>query len=273
MNVELKPDGYRIDPSVSWCPTAVIHITPHTEPRSATFVACRVLSLGGPSMRHRLFSILVGVGAVAFWACADNSITAAHMQPGQGTIAMQLIDDPSALDSIASVNIFVVRVDARVKVADTVAADSGVAGDGDFDDRSRDFEQDHRDSTAWVTIASPNKLINILELQHGDTAILDSAVLDTIKFRSMRIIIDPSQSNVTLKDGTVLTATSTPSVDFFSRGRFGILVNLDNDVDVMPGATTTVTLDFRLGDSIALKGHSIGHDGLVIRAVVSGHCH
>ena len=231
-------------------------------------------------MRHRLFSILVGVGAVALWACADNSVTAAHMQAGQGTIAMRLIDDPSALDSIASVNIFVVRVDARVKVADTVsaadsasAADSSVEGDGDFEDRDRDFDHDHRDSTTWVTIASPNKLINILELQHGDTAILDSAVLDTIKFRSMRIIIDPSQSNVTLKDGTVLTATSTPSVDFFSHGRFGVLVDLDNDVDIKPGATTTVTLDFKLGDSISLKGHSIGHDGLVIRAVVSGHCH
>jgi hypothetical protein len=231
-------------------------------------------------MRHRLFSILVGVSAVAFWACAENSVTGAHMQPGQGKIAMQLIDDPSALDSIASVNIFVVRVDARVKVADTTsaadsasAADSTVDGDGDFEDRDRDFEHDHHDSTTWVTIASPNKLINILELQHGDTAILDSAVLDTIKFRSMRIIIDPAQSNVTLKDGTVLTATSTPSVDFFSRGRFGVLVDLDNDVDIKPGATTTVTLDFKLGDSISLKGHSIGHDGLVIRAVVSGHCH
>ncbi|HXD24003.1 MAG TPA: DUF4382 domain-containing protein [Gemmatimonadaceae bacterium] len=224
-------------------------------------------------MRHRLISILLGVGAVAVWACADNSVTAAHVQPGQGTLAVQLVDDPTALDSIASVNIFVVRVDARVKVADSVAADSSVDGDGDFDDRGRDFGHDHRDSTAWVTIASPNKLINILDLQHGDTAILDSAVLDTIRFRSMRIIIDPSQSNVTLKDGTVLTATSTPPVDFFSRGRFGVLVDLDNDVDVKPGAMTTITLDFRLGESIALRGHSIGHDGLVIRAVVQGHCH
>jgi hypothetical protein len=224
-------------------------------------------------MRHRLLSILVGIGAVAVWACADNSVTAARVQPGQGTIALQLVDDPTALDSIASVNIFVVRIDARVKVADTVTVDSAVDGDGDFDDRDRDFEGDHRDSTAWVTIASPNKLINILALQHGDTALLDSAVLDTIKFRSVRIIIDPSQSNVTLKDGTVLTATSTPSVEFFRHGRFGILVDMDNDVDVKPGATTTLTLDFRLGDSITLKGSSIGDDGLVVRAVVTGHCH
>lgn len=224
-------------------------------------------------MRHRLVSILLAVGTVAIWACADNTVTSARVQPGQGTLAVQLVDDPTALDSIASVNIFVVRVDARVKVADsTSAADSSVDTDNDGD-RDRDFEGDHRDSTAWVTIASPNKLINILALQNGDTALLDTAVLDTIKFHSVRIIIDPSKSNVTLKDGTVLTATSTPSVDFFSRGRFGILVDMDNDVDVTPGGMTTITLDFRLGDSIALRGHSIGDDGLVIHAVVRGHCH
>jgi hypothetical protein len=225
-------------------------------------------------MRHRLVSILLAVGAVAIWGCAtDHSLTAARMQAGQGRLAVQLIDDPSALDSIASVNIFVVRVEARVRVADSTAADSAVNGDGDFDDRGGDFEHDHRDSTVWVTVASPNKLINILALQGADTAILDSAVLDSIKFRSVRIIIDPAQSNVTLKDGTVLTETSTPGIDFFSRGRFGVLVDLDNDVDIQPGKTTTITLDFRLGESIALKGHSIGHDGLVIRAVVRGHCH
>jgi hypothetical protein len=182
---------------------------------------------------------------------------------------MQLIDDPPALDSIASVNIFVVRVDARLKTADSTAADSSVEGNGDTSDR------DHirRDSTAWVTIASPNKLFNIMALQGGDTAFLGSAVVDTAKFRALRLIIDPAQSNIVLKNGTVLTATSTPSVDFFSHGRHGILVDLDNDADVHAGATTTITLDFRLGESISLRGQSIGHDGLVLNAVVRGHSH
>jgi hypothetical protein len=220
-------------------------------------------------MRHRLLSILTSVGVIALCACGDHSITAAQMQRGQGAIAMQLVDAPTGLDSIAAVNIFVVRVDARLKVADSVAVDSGVDEEGDFEDR------DHfrRDSTAWVTIASPNKAFNILALQGGDTAFLGSAVVDTVKLHTLRLIIDPAQSNVVLKNGTVLTATSTPNVEFFSRGRFGILVDLDNDVDVREGATTTVTLDFRLGESISLRGFSIGHDGLLIRAVVRGHCH
>ncbi len=221
-------------------------------------------------MRNRLFALLLLIGGVAvFQACSDHSITAAGMQSGQGQLAMQLIDDPTALDSIASVNIFVVRVDARMVFADSAAADSNVDGDGDFDDRNRI----HIDSTAWVTIASPNKLFNILALQGGDTAFLGSAFVDTAHFRAFRLIIDPSQSNVVLKNGMVLTDSSTPSVDFFSRGRQGILVDLDNDAIVRPGEKTTITLDFRLDQSLFLRTRSIGHDGLLIRAVVRGHCH
>jgi hypothetical protein len=220
-------------------------------------------------MRKPLLSLLLIGGVAVFQACADHSITAAGMQSGQGTLALQLIDDPTALDSIAAVNIFVVRVDARISVADSAAADSDVDGDGDFDDR----DHIHRDSTAWVTIASPNKLFNILALQGGDTAFLGSAFVDSAHFRAFRLIIDPSQSNVVLKNGMVLTATSTPSVDFFSTGRQGILVDLDNDADVHAGQTTTITLDFRLGESLFLRSPSIGHDGLLVRAVVRGHCH
>lgn len=220
-------------------------------------------------MRIRILSVILAGAGAALLACAGHSVTGGSMQKGQGAIAMQMVDAPSALDSVASVNIFVVRVDARLKVADSVAAGKDVEGDGDIGDR------DHvrRDSTAWVTIASPNKLFNILALQGSDTAFLGTAVVDTAKFRSFRLVIDPAQSNVVLKNGTVLTATSTPGADFFSHGRQGILVDLDNDADVHEGTTTTITLDFRLGESIFLHGSSIGHDGLDIRAVVRGHSH
>ena len=216
-------------------------------------------------MRHRLHFVLIAGTAAAILACADHSITGAAPQKGQGSIAMQLTDGPSALDSIASVNIFVVRVDARVKVADSTVADSSTDGDGDFGDR----EHAHRDSTAWVTIASPNKAINIMALTGSDTAFLGATAVDSGMFRSFRIIIDPSKSNVVLKNGLVLTDSTTPSVEFFSRGRHGILVDLDSAADVHEGTTTTITLDFRLGESIFLKGRTVS-DGLVIRAVVRG---
>lgn len=218
-------------------------------------------------MRHRILTLLLAAGAAALWACADHTVTGASMRQGQGMLAMRLVDGPTALDSIASVNIFVVRVDAREKVADSTAADSAVEGNGDVDDR----DNEHRDSTAWVTIASPNRSIDIMSLTGSDTAFLGAAVVDTAKFRSLRLVIDPSQSNVVLKNGTVLTDSTTPGVEFFSRHRHGILVDLDNDADVREGATTTITLDFRLGESILLHGRSVD-DGLIVRAVVRGHC-
>lgn len=220
-------------------------------------------------MRHRLLSVLLAAGGALLWACADHAITAVKMQPGQGALAMQLVDAPTPLDSIAAVNIFVVRVDARETIADSATADSGVDGDGDWMDR----DSEHRDSSAWVSIATPNTLFDILSLQGGDTAFLGSAVVDTAKFRALRLIIDPSKSNVVLKNGTVLTDSTTPPVEFFSRGRHGILVDLDNDADVRSGATTTITLDFRLDESLRLRGPSLGHDGLIVGAVVRGHVH
>jgi hypothetical protein len=218
-------------------------------------------------MRHRLSTILLAGGAAVLWACADHALTANSMQPGQGALAMRLIDAPTPLDSIDSVNIFVVRVDAREKVADSVAADSGVA----MDDDDMDRENPHRDSTAWVTIASPNKVFDVMALTGGDTALLGTAIIDTAKFRSLRLVIDPSKSYVVLKGGKVLTDSSTPPVELFSRGRHGILVDLDSDADVKAGATTTITLDFRLGQSLMLRGRSLGDDGLIVAANVSGH--
>ena len=158
-----------------------------------------------------LLSVLCG-GAALVWACGSQSITGTGMTKGRGALSMQLVDAPSALDSIASVNIFVVRVDAREKIADTTAAKVNVDGDGDVEDRDRDGA--HRDSSAWVTIASPNKLINIMALTGKDTAFLGAAVVDTAKFRALRLIIDPSKSTIVLKNGTILSATSTLMVSF-----------------------------------------------------------
>lgn len=219
-------------------------------------------------MRTALLSPMIVAAACLMAACGDHSVTAG-MSKGQGALAVRMVDAPTPLDSIKSVNIFVVRVDARVAHADSAAADSDADKAGDEGDR--DHVNEH--PTAWVTIASPNKLFDLLTLQGADTALLGTAVVDTAKFRALRLVIDPAKSNVVLKNGTVLTATTTPSIEFFSRGHHGILIDLDDDADVRPGATTTITIDFRIGESILLRGPSIEHDGLMLQAKVRGHVH
>ncbi len=161
------------------------------------------------------------------WACSERSVTGAGLAPGQGQLAATLTDAPVPFDSVKEVNIFVDRIDARRAHADSADADGDL--DGHHDD---DHMRDPADSTEWVTIATPNKTFNILDLSNGITAFLGTAVVDSGNFRAFRIVIDPAQSNIVLKDGTVLTASS--GIDFVSTHRHGILVELNDTVNVQP---------------------------------------
>lgn len=213
--------------------------------------------------------ILLGTIAVAgVWAVACSADHVTGMGAGRGQLAVQLKDAPVPFDSVKEVDIWVVRVDAR-RANMSILADI----DKDIDTpHMEENDEDHalRDSTLWVTIAKPDSALNLLKLQGGITAFLGATAIDTGHFKAIRMVIDPAKSKVVLKDGTVLTMQSTPPIEFEQRGRHGLFVEFDNDVDVEDGATTTITLDFRLGDSITLKGRTV-RDGLVFRPVVTGH--
>jgi hypothetical protein len=129
----------------------------------------------------------------------------------------------------------------------------------------------HADSSRWVTIAEPNQAFNLLALQGGVTAFLGAMPVDTGQYRAVRLVIDPLQSTIVLNDGTVLSATSDPPVEFANRSRHALLVEFDDSVEVHEGQTTSVVLDIRLSSSLTLRGRSI-RDGFVFRPAVVGHC-
>ena len=216
-------------------------------------------------MTRRFYLLAFASAAAIGGACAGSSTTGLRAGPNQGTIAVHMTDAPLVFDSVQSVNIFIVRVDARRKDADSTEANDSL----EVEHRGNDSE--HHDSTTWVTIASPNASVNLLALQNGLTALIGTSAIDSGHFRGLRLVIDPSKSNVTLKNGTVLTTTSTPPIQFFGSGRHGIDVQLDDDLDVRPGTMTTLTIDFKLGESFSMRGLSIGHDGLVFKPSVHGH--
>jgi hypothetical protein len=135
-----------------------------------------------------------------------------------------------------------------------------------------DHDGEHRDSTEWVTIATPAHTYNLLALQNGVTAFLGASPVDTGHFKAVRLVIDPTKSNIVLKDGTVLTMTSTPPVEFERRGKHGLFVELKDDLEVHEGSTTTLTLDLKLNQSLTLRGVSI-RDGFFFRPVVDGRSH
>jgi hypothetical protein len=209
--------------------------------------------------RRLLLGALTG-GLACFGACNGRSVTGPAA--GQGMLSMKLTDAPVPFDSVKEVNVFVVRIDARRANADVNTADV---------DLDNEHAENHEspDSTLWVTIASPNKTFNLLSLQGGVTAFLGSTAVDTGHFRAVRLIIDPAKSTVVLKDGTVLSSTSASPVEFEKRGRQGLLVELNETVEVHEKQTTTIVLDFRLDQSVTLRGRGV-HDGFFFRPVIVG---
>ena len=216
--------------------------------------------------RSLICGLVAAVGAVAL-ACSPNGATT-PIRSGQGRLAVKLVDAPVPFDSIKEVNVFVVRVDARRARPQT---DSELGEDADEGhDGMLGWAWGHADSTKWVTIVEPNKAFNMLTLQGGVNAFLGDTPADTGAFKAIRLVIDPAQSTIVLKDGTVLSATSDPPVEFESPGRRALFVEFDDSVEVKEGTTSTITLDIRLAESVTLRGRTV-RDGFFFRPVVTGH--
>ena len=201
-------------------------------------------------LRHAaLAAVLVSVAMMG--ACSDSTA------PGSGTLNVQLTDAPFSSDSVSRVDVFVVRVDAKAAESDSAeaahaATDDSVAAGG------------------WTTVATPNKSIELLALRNGLTTQLGITTLPAGSYRSFRLILDPTRSSVTLKNGAVLTATSTPNVSFPSAARTGIKVNLAQPIVITAGDTTTTLLDFDVSNSFVMRGGPIATSGLTFKPVIRG---
>lgn len=172
----------------------------------------------------RLFAAFA-MAAFAIGACSDSSGT------GTGLLTVRLTDAPFPFSEVASVDVFVVRVDAKqAETTDEEAAD----------------ETDH---DGWITIATPNALINLLDLGSGKTMNLGATTLATGVYRSFRLILDTDQSSITLKDG------SEPPIYFPSAGQSGIKVKLDEPIELTEDGSV-MTLDFDIGRSFVMRGNS-----------------
>jgi hypothetical protein len=167
----------------------------------------------------------IALCALAFAACSDSSGT------GTGTLSVRLTDAPFPFSQVASVDVFVVRVDAKqASTTDDEAAD-----------------ENNRDG--WTTIATPNALINLLDLGAGKTMNLGATTLPTGNYQSFRLILDTDQSSITLKDGT------KPQIFFPSAAHSGIKVNLDQPIQLTEDGSV-MTLDFDIGRSFVMRGNN-----------------
>jgi len=170
-------------------------------------------------------------------------------------VVVKLTDAPFLTDSLRSVDIFVVRVEGRVAAADSAEADANL---------------DDGASGGWRVLASPNTMYDVLALQNGATATLGSTAIAAGTYNGFRLIIDPSKSSVTLKNGVILSGSSSPSVTFPSASRSGIKILLAEPLQVVGDATTTLVVDFDVNNSFVMRGNAIAQNGLLFKPVIKG---
>ena len=182
---------------------------------------------------------LLAVCALGAVSCSDSSAG------GTGKLTVQLTDAPFPFSQVSRVDVFVVRIDA--KSGETDAAEAA----------------DASNVSGWTTLATPGALINLLALGGGTTQNLGEATLATGTYRGFRLIIDPAQSSVTLKDGT------KPPVVWPSAARTGIKIVLDAPVSLTTKGSVLV-VDFDVGRSFVMRGNSVSQNGLLFKPVVRG---
>lgn len=199
------------------------------------------------------------VSIAAFVACAVGCSADSHVSTslqGNGTVIVNLVDAPFPTDSVVSVDVYVVRVDARVSDVDSSTANEDVADDSVA-------------AGGWTTLAAPDAMVNLLALQQGTSWMMGQASLVPGTYRGFRLVIDPSKSSLTLANGQVLTSTSLPGVTFPSAARSGIKVTLAQPVVIGANDTTTMTVDFDVGSSFVMRGNSLTQNGLLFKPVVT----
>jgi hypothetical protein len=173
---------------------------------------------------RKFTTLMTGILALAIaTGCNDSS-------GSSGKLNVVLTDAPFPFDQVARVDVYVVRIDAKAPDTDSASA------------------ANESDTNGWITVASPNSLINLLDLQGGKTTNLGTASLTAGTYRGFRLIIDPDKSSVTLKDGT------KPAVKWPSAGKTGIKINLDSPVNLTE-AGATLLVDFDVGRSFVMRGN------------------
>jgi len=166
-----------------------------------------------PTSRAALIVLLVAC------ACSD--------QPGQAPedgprTRVLLTDAPFPYERVARVDLYV------VSVSGSLSADTSSAG-------------------TFVTLAAPNRRINLLALQNGLTDELGGAELPPGVMTAVRLVIDTDSSSITLKDGTVLTGESSPGIAWQSSAGRPVLNALIHEQIQVPDTGGTVVIDFDVG--------------------------
>ena len=159
--------------------------------------------------------------------CLSGCVTGYDREPGESpppnATRTLLTDDPFPFSRVARVDLYV------VSVSGSLSADTSAAGG------------------VFVTLANPNRRINILALQNGLTDQLGAVMLPAGAITAVRMVIDTDSSSITLKDGRVLTGLSTPGIHWQSSAGRPVLNALIQENIAVPVFGTEVMIDYDVG--------------------------
>ena len=219
------------------------------------------------SSTNRVATFILAAASFGAVACSDstgagtgtvtvkltNAAVAASIAPALGATEV-----PLAEGSLKSVDIFVVRIDAkRTESSDEEAAE--------------DTEASESAQGGWVTVAEPNAVIDLMQIADGSASVLGDAEVAAGPYRSFRLIVDPTKSSVTLNDeaSTVIGGESVIGLKLPSAAKTGIKVRLTGGaVEVEDGEETTLLVKFDVMKSFVMLGATIEQNGLLFKPVI-----
>jgi hypothetical protein len=156
--------------------------------------------------------------ATGLAACNASEIGPSGL-PVEGRSSILLTDAPFPFDRIA-------RVDVHIdEIALSPQADTSEGAPG------------------WVSVASPNRVFNLLDLQNGVTALLGEAEVPPGQYRAVRVTFDPARSSMTDRDG------AHPAINWQAKGELPALFGLVEQAMAIDENGEDIVIDFDVGRS------------------------
>jgi hypothetical protein len=178
--------------------------------------------------------VTLGLGALlALSACDATEVGPQVPNPTDGTTSVFLTDDPFPFDHVSRVDIHV------VSIALALQADTSESG------------------PPWVTVATPDRGFNLLDLQNGSTALLGDAVVPPGDYQAVRVVIDPDRSSITDAAGRRITRTDTPGtpgINWQAKGDHPTLYAVVEEPMAVDENGADIVIDFDVGRSFLYDG-------------------
>src|SRR5688572_19372731 len=196
-------------------------------------------------------TMLLGVAACSDSTGAGTGTVGVRLS--NASVAASVVNAVAAVEgeaplpegSVKSVDIFIVRVDAKRQAP----TDAEVV---------ENTEESDAENNGWVTVAEPNALFNLLTLADGANTLLGDAEVAAGSYKGFRLVIDPAKSSLTLNDDTVIGGESITGLKFPSAAKTGIKINLSGGpLVVEDGETSTLVVQFDVSRSFVMLGSTI----------------